>query len=135
MNRRRSLGSAGDGDGTEEAADGGSRRFRRVEVGPHDADAAPAGQAADELLTLLLTKDDVGHRLALPQQLLVLDLAVELQEHAQLRPGEVDAGDQLSGVRVPDLVLRYRPRQSLPPAQIERPVFAHRLTAAVHDHE
>src|SRR5688500_8846019 len=77
-------------DRTEHGTDVGGRGPGVVEVGPNEADAPPTSQPADHVLALLLPEDDVSGRLPGLQQTFVLDLAIELQEHAVHRPREVD---------------------------------------------
>jgi hypothetical protein len=65
---------------------------RMLQVIPRESLALPAGEPAYLSLAPLLSQDDVCGGLVGSQQALVLDPAVELDEDAELRPGEVDPG-------------------------------------------
>ena len=94
----------------------------------------PASQPADELLAPLLANDDITGPLAFLEELLVLHLSVELEEHPELRPGEVDAR-QYPPRWIGDLVLRFGHREPIDVAEIERAGFTHGLDLRVRQSE
>ena len=83
-----------------------------LEVRPRDPDAHPSGDLADQLLATLLAHAGTASRLSpASAEPLVLDLAVELEEHPELAPHEVGDAEQ-AAVLVEHLDLRLGPGKS-----------------------
>src|SRR6476619_7588443 len=104
----------------ERCPDAGCGPLGVLEVRPGDANALPPGELAHQLLAALLAHQYVDRILVRASELVVLDPAVDLDPHSELRPGEVQASNDHSAC-VPDRELDTRPGQTLPEEEIAGP--------------